>query len=1153
MKKNIKKIFSIVFKIFAMIFLVFGLGVGMLFWEKSRNVIIDAVGQYLETKGIVFRIEGLNGNVTNIQKILVKYSGMELILENISLTRKHFLARSSIYVDKFVLGKIAEQNEAPPNPNDFMLPLKILRFFAADLAFGKGILNGTEGTCILENLCYVPEEKIDKLYGKINREFEVEIALFWNESVCENSQIKFKNLRGFDGVLELRDLAKDITNYKLAVANSFMKIKSDGSYRDLSGNIKINNTFVEYQNKCFNVGGNLYLASRRADLNTTIILQEWIGDLPEKINQNFENISAIINAKCDFNRGLVVQANVFFQKFADVVGQLMGRFQNETLNVSGDVGWIDIWGFKPKRLQCKIDKFSEISLQINGDDFDLLADAKIADKILVKNIKLMAKNSGYISSLDNFIISPESVYSFEFNFSRLEFWNKILPISGDCVGSFSHKNGQLLAVKCCGKRLVFTRPLPNGIFLAKTGKNAAQDRSLLPAQVDQVDGEKNPLANGLSSGYYLSNYDASMAGEKIHIQSRNANLYGMDFHDLLLDLKGEQLQLSATAANNDFFFYAAGKCNRSTQQISFGKCFIKSPQILCNFDVCDLNFLQDIYKISCHLLNAKNISMGHADIFCNGRNIDVNIASFQTNWIHALAKNIPICTLNGSLKLIRDNGIIVGNGSASILLHPKNSIDVKLSAVKTGLDLKTTMNYKNENVRLDVFLPIIFRTDGTFRKNDRDPGFRCDLFANTNLENFLELTDKIDVRGTLNCDLHITGSMINPVICGSATLKKARFIIGDVTLRNGTISLLGNGDNSLVLNGNFLDSQKQKSTAKGKVFLENSCSALRTDLDLYFAKYRLFDSDDMQICVVGNGKMTGNLENLLISGSIDVPECRIQKLDTASPPNNDDIIIENKIRVVNKTASATAMEKDFLTYDIKMHCPKIVFTGKVFEMVLAGDLQLLTYNNKATMEGLLKMKKGRLDLFGKRMKITEGLAEFFREFPFDPKAKFKCNNTFGDLAVYLEINNQPGEGVTFDLYSLPNYSKDTILSNILFGKDLKYLNISEAAQLAHALASFNSRGYIFSILNTFQNIGIIDTLSFSTSERKIHSLNTDKSSQSESDMSISAGKYLHDNLYISINKTSEETFFDIDLSVTPKMSLKANTNGEVGISWKYRY
>lgn len=1109
MRKNIRKALRIIFKILAAVFFVLGIGIGMLFFDTGRNVIINAVGQYLKSKSVDFVVEGLNGNATRIRKILVKTSGVELIFSDINFAQKQFLDRFSIYVDKFILNKTATSSDIPNNLENFALVLEILRFLVADLSLGKGIINIAGATHELEDLHYVSEQEFDRFAGKIDQKHELEIILFWNESVCENGAIKFKKFYGFDGILELCDLAKDITNYKLDVANSCVKIKSVGNYRNFLRDIKIDNALVEYQNNSANISGNLYLTSKQADLNTSVNLSELIKDLPPKIKQNFEDITAVINAKCDFNDEFVGQANVFFQESANTIGQLTCNFQNEILNVSGNIDWIVVFGFKPKQLQCKIDKFSEIFLHINGDDFELMGNAKIAEKILVKNLKLVTKDGGYIASSGDFIVSPESVSSFDFKFNRLEFLKKTMPISGDCAGSFSHRNGQLLSAKCSGKNLIF-------------------------------------------DGHNFTDFSVTMAEENISICSKNADLYKIKISNLHLDLKGEQLTLSGIA-NNNFSFYADGKYHKSVPRISLSKCFIKSPKILCNFDIGNLDFSQNIYKISCHLSNARGIAMGNADISCNGHNIDVNIDSFQTKWIHELVQNIPVCKLSGSLKLIRNGGHITGDGNASIILSPKNIIDLKLNAVANGLSIKTVMNYKNENVRIDVFLPIVFRSNGTLQKDLHAPHLKCNLSANANLENFLELRDKIDVRGTLNCDIHMTGSMTNPIIHGVATLKKTRFIIGGVTLRNGTISMTGNGDNSLVLIGNFLDSKKQKATANGKIFLEDSCSTMKTNLDLHLAKYKLFDSDDKQISIIGDGKITGNLDDLLISGSVDVPECKIQRFDTDNSANDDDIIIENKINVINKATAENTRKKDFLSYDIKMRCPKIIFTGKVFEMVLAGNLQLLTHDHKTTMSGLLKLINGRLDLFGKRMKIIEGSAEFFKEFPFDPKAKFKCNNTFGDLAVYLEINNQPGEGVAFNLYSFPSYSKDTILSNILFGKDLKYLSLSEAAQLAHAVASFNNRGYIFSLLNTFQNIGIIDTLSFSSSEKKAHSLNTDKSSRAENDMNLSAGKYLHDNIYISINKTSEETFFDVDWSITPKISVKANTNGEVGVSWKYRY
>jgi hypothetical protein len=59
---------------------------------------------------------------------------------------------------------------------------------------------------------------------------------------------------------------------------------------------------------------------------------------------------------------------------------------------------------------------------------------------------------------------------------------------------------------------------------------------------------------------------------------------------------------------------------------------------------------------------------------------------------------------------------------------------------------------------------------------------------------------------------------------------------------------------------------------------------------------------------------------------------------------------------------------------------------------------------------------------------------------------------------------------------------------MLFDKDSKHLTMGEAAQLAHAVASLNSRGYIFSALNMLRNVGVVDSISFSSADTQSNSL-----------------------------------------------------------------
>jgi autotransporter translocation and assembly factor TamB len=86
------------------------------------------------------------------------------------------------------------------------------------------------------------------------------------------------------------------------------------------------------------------------------------------------------------------------------------------------------------------------------------------------------------------------------------------------------------------------------------------------------------------------------------------------------------------------------------------------------------------------------------------------------------------------------------------------------------------------------------------------------------------------------------------------------------------------------------------------------------------------------------------------------------------------------------------------------------------------------------------------------------------------------------------------------------------------------------------------------------NVGVVDRISFTSADTaQSDSLYANSQNSVGSDINVSAGKYIHDNIYISVNKKNEMTSLDIDISLTPKISIKAATDGEAGISWKYRY
>ena len=1003
----------------------FSILIGMFFIDSGREILLSGVTKYFQLQNTVFTIKGLDRKITKIDEIFIRSpDGIELIFSNVSFKRQSLLSRSSIYVDKFVLNGANQEIDLDEKLKDLVPLMRTLRIFIADLSLGNGVLNILGKTWTLDGLRYKSLTNKDYLYSKIDNYYVLDVFYRWKGLRCIESNIKFEKFMDIDGELYIKRPEKGISEYKFNVASKNVKIKSAGTYKDFMLDILIQNAFVEYQDKTYNLEGNLYIKDKKTHLTTKLDLADFTGNLPIEIKQNFENVVSIFDINYSFAESEKSTVDIKFKRLKENIGNIKCSLQNNSLDASGDIDWINIYGFQAQKISCKSNKLEDFNIKIDGDGFDAASDIKIGKKVSVEKFNFGSESCGFLRLSKPCILDRESEYHFDFKFNRADFWNKIVPIiSGDISGTISYKKGNVMS----------------------------------------------------------------------RFNSKNLCFENSDFHDLSFYINGKNVDISTRKA-----YIFNSKCQDLNLKIDNEKIKITG-------------------KINDHLL------------------LDAA----------------------GNIKLKSENGVITGGGNLSIrgLVSRANTIDTSFKLTNTGTHLDVILKNRKDLFKGNLFVPIYITNDGTVVKNLHAPTLNCHIQGSAHVENLIELSDRADARGLLNCDVKILGSFANPIISGNADLKKAYFIINDILLKNGTISLSCKENKISVLHAEFVDTQKKKLniSGNGTFYFNHIIPNIKTNLHLNFDNFRLFDSDKMKILILGNGNITGDINDLLISGDVDITKCKIQKFDSDGIEKNDDIIIENE-RNVKKQPLKESKKADFCKYNVNMRCPKINIIGSVFEMELLGNLKLLSYENQATLSGSLKLREGRLDLFGKRLRFTKGEIEFIEKYPFDPIADFLCERNFGEMIVYLEVTNRPEEGSSFVLYSVPNHTQDVILAYILFGKELKYLSISEAAQLANAIASFRRKGYIFSILNTFQTIGLIDTLSFASNDRRSTLLYSDETSSGQNNLNVSAGKYIHDNIYISVNRKSDNvTTFDVDLSLTPKMSIKANSIGEVGVSWKYRY
>jgi hypothetical protein len=898
-------------------------------------------------------------------------------------------------------------------------------------------------------------------------------------------------------------------NYRLAAQNDIIKIRSRGVYKDFMTDIRIDSAAVEYQNHVYGFCGNLYPTAKRIILKTKIDIEDLpnFNAIPFFISKSFKDVSGSLDIDCNFSKELACVIHAVFNKSETILGGIDCIYKNNRAEIVGDVEWINIFGYNFSTLKCKIDDEKNTEIHLVGKDFEINTDIKFSDNILVKKLELSNTN-GFLKSTQPFFVNDNPNCSFTFDFSQLSFLNKITPIFGAGRGNFTYKDRKF---------------------------SGQGDFAKLFFQNHEF-------------------YSLSICGNRDNFQltAEQGRVFGLRMGDLRLKISGQYFTLSSKI-NDDGTLKAVGEISESFKKISLKEGKISLPNNEIRLDTCILDAAANNHRIKCTLYDKKEpgeaqLNLSSQEIFCAFKAFPLARFLKLFDW------KFPICRLDGDLKLKLENKNFVGNGKMTLskLAAHKQNLEINLGITNAGTKVHANLKNKNDLVEISAFFPILLRNDGSISRNAHSNLLDCRIVVNAQLERLLELPDSIVIRGCLDGNFLIAGNFSNPTISGKAQLKKAYIAVKDILLKDGLICLTADGNNIISAKGEFMDYKRKKATisGEGRLFFNETIPNINTNLHLKFDNFALFDSDDLKIDIDGEGTMNGPLQEMLIRGKVLVPKCRIQDLTFVE--NELELLIENDIYLNNNPKNKEG--SSFFKYDVSMHCPNIEFVGKIFNIFLKGDLELSSYREKGTLAGELKLCGGKLDLFGKRMMFTKGEVVFLKEFPFEPKASLSCQRNLGNINVMLDIKNSPRKGISLNLHSSPSYSIEMILSKMLFGKESKYLSVSEAVQLANVITSFKQRGYIFSVLNTFQDMGVIDNVSFACGNDQSTSLYSNSQNiSSPNNINVSAGKYIHDNVYISINKKDNGASFDIDFSVTPKTSIKANTKGEVGLSWKYRY
>ncbi len=219
--------------------------------------------------------------------------------------------------------------------------------------------------------------------------------------------------------------------------------------------------------------------------------------------------------------------------------------------------------------------------------------------------------------------------------------------------------------------------------------------------------------------------------------------------------------------------------------------------------------------------------------------------------------------------------------------------------------------------------------------------------------------------------------------------------------------------------------------------------------------------------------------------------------------------------------------------DIALSAPSRIFLrGRGLDAELGGSLRLGGTTQNILAEGGFQLIRGRLDLLGNRLVLTEGTASL--QGSLDPYLHLVAETQAEDVTVRITIDGLASDPkVTFS--SSPDLPEDEILARLLFGRGLDQISPLQALKLASAIATLSGQGGNDTIGRLRSSFGLDDL---------------DVTTGADGTLQLRAGTYISDNIYTDVTVGQDgKSEINLNLSITPDLTARgsAASDGSTGI------
>ncbi|RVD45713.1 translocation/assembly module TamB, partial [Mesorhizobium sp. M4B.F.Ca.ET.019.03.1.1] len=411
----------------------------------------------------------------------------------------------------------------------------------------------------------------------------------------------------------------------------------------------------------------------------------------------------------------------------------------------------------------------------------------------------------------------------------------------------------------------------------------------------------------------------------------------------------------------------------------------------------------------------------------------------------------------------------------------------------------------------------------------------------------------LSLSGTANVNVQVRGPATSPVIGGTVSTSGARLvdarsglavndIAADVSIGSG-VARINRLTGTLSTRGSL--------SASGTVGI-NPAQGFPADLSVKLTDGRYTDGRVVTANLGGDLTIKGPL----VSAPVVAGTVNLAKTVITVPEKLPGSLAALNVKHKGAPAAVRAQDKALrpattsgggggsgLALDVTVNAPNQIFIqGRGVDAELGGSLKLTGPASSPHAVGTFTLQRGRLSILAKRLTFTEGTVGFSGSLV--PYLNLTATTTTSSATVTIVVSGE-ATNPKFTFSSVPALPEDEVLAQLIFGRSMSNLSPLQIAQLAEAAAQLAGVGGSTSLLENLRSAIGVDDLDVTTDEK--------------GGTAVSAGKYLNDRTYVTIQKGdkpgSGKAAIDLNVGRGVKLRGEATDAGEAkgGIFYEREY